>query len=133
MHEILLQLRLSPSSGVPLYRQLQDQLQALIASGKLAPGSMLPSVRQLAAGLEINMMTVSKVYSRLEAEGVLERLRGTGMRVAERKASPTAALRQADLIPLAEDLVVRGEQLELSPDQIVQVVRQIIARRKASS
>ena len=55
------------------------------------------------------------------------------MRVAERKASPTAALRQADLIPLAEDLVVRGEQLELSPDQIVQVVRQIIARRKASS
>ncbi len=129
MHELPLLLQLSPSSGVPLYRQLQEQLLALIASGRLAPGAMLPSVRQLAAALEINMMTVSKVYSRLEADGVIERLRGTGMRVAPRSAPPSLASRQAELAPLAESLVARGEQLQLSPGEILDVVRQALDQR----
>lgn len=129
MHELFLQLQLSPSSGVPLYRQLQEQLLALIASGSLVPGSMLPSVRQLAAALDINMMTVSKVYSRLEAEGVIERLRGTGMRVAPRSSPPSLASRQAELTPLAETLVARGEQLQLSPDEMLDVVRQVLTQR----
>jgi len=126
MHELTLHILLSPSSGVPLYRQLQDQLLALIVSGRLAPGAMLPSVRQLAAALDINMMTVSKVYSRMEADGVIERLRGTGMRVAPRSSPPSVASRQAELAPLAQALVARGEQLQLSPDDILSVVRRAL-------
>lgn len=126
MHELTLHILLSPSSGVPLYRQLQEQLLALIASGRLAPGDMLPSVRQLAAALDINMMTVSKVYSRMEADGVIERLRGTGMRVAPRSSPPSVASRQAELAPLAQALVARGEQLQLSPDDILSVVRRAL-------
>lgn len=126
MHELALHILLSPSSGVPLYRQLQDQLLALIVSGRLAPGAMLPSVRQLAAALDINMMTVSKVYSRMEADGVIERLRGTGMRVAPRSSPPSVASRQAELTPLAQALVARGEQLQLSPDDILSVVRRAL-------
>jgi GntR family transcriptional regulator len=123
MHELTLHILLAPSSGVPLYRQLQEQLLALIASGRLAPGDMLPSVRQLAAALDINMMTVSKVYSRMEADGVIERLRGTGMRVAPRTTPPSVASRQAELAPLAQSLVARGAQLQLAPDEILDVVR----------
>ena len=72
---------LSPSSGAPLYRQLIDQLRVEIFSGRLAPGSMLPSVRQVAHDLQINPMTVSKAYSRLADEGVVERMPGQGIRI----------------------------------------------------
>lgn len=76
---------LSPSSGAPLYRQLIDQLRVEVFSGRLAPGTMLPSVRQVAHELEINPMTVSKAYSRLADEGVLERVPGQGIRIPTRK------------------------------------------------
>jgi len=76
---------LSPSSGAPLYRQLMDQLRVEVFSGRLAPGTMLPSVRQVAHELEINPMTVSKAYSRLADEGVLERVPGQGIRIPARE------------------------------------------------
>ena len=83
---------LHPSSGVPIYRQLVDQVRALVAGGKLRPGDLLPSVRQVAQAAEINPMTVSKAYSRLEVEGLVERVRGQGMRVR----TPAVAGRVAD-------------------------------------
>src|SRR5262249_10495655 len=69
------------SSGVPIYRQLMDQVRALVASGRLAEGDLLASVRQVAQDLQVNQMTVSKAYSLLERDGVVERVRGQGMRV----------------------------------------------------
>jgi DNA-binding transcriptional regulator YhcF (GntR family) len=65
------------SSGVPIYRQLVEQVEALVAGGRLRPGDVVPSVRQVAAALGINPMTVSKAWSRLEADGVLTRDRGS--------------------------------------------------------
>ena len=76
---------LSPSSGVPLYRQLIDQLRLEAFSGRLAPGTMLPSVRQVAHDLKINPMTVSKAYSRLAEEGVVVRVPGQGIRIPMKK------------------------------------------------
>lgn len=133
MHELPLQLELHPSSGVPLYRQLQDQLTALIASGRLAAGVMLPSVRQLSADLEVNMMTVSKVYVRLEADGLIERLRGTGMRVREQASGLDATARQRELRDLADQLVMRGRQLRLTRDQVLTVVREAWTDRAPDS
>src|SRR5262245_47663350 len=72
---------LHPTSGVPIYRQLVDQVRALVAGGKLRPGDLLPSVRQVAQAADINPMTVSKAYSRLEIEGLVDRVRGQGMRI----------------------------------------------------
>lgn len=63
---------------MPIYRQIIDQVRHLIASGRWPEGTLLPSVRQMAVELEINMMTASKAYARLEADGVVERVRGTG-------------------------------------------------------
>ncbi len=73
---------LHPESGVPIYRQLIDQIRRLIAGGQLPPGAELPSVRDLALEHAVNPMTISKAYTLLEAEGLLERNRGRPMTVA---------------------------------------------------
>ena len=75
---------LNPQSGIPIYRQLLEQVRRMVASGQLAPGAELPSVRELALKHAVNPMTVSKAYSLLEAEGLLERNRGRPMTVANR-------------------------------------------------
>lgn len=114
-----------PSSGVPIYRQLIDQVEALVAGGRLRPGDGVPSVRQLAAALGVNPMTVSKAWSRLEADGVLDRDRGKGMVVAvprEREGGGLAE-RKAQVRPLVDQAVVRGLQLGLTPAQLLSVVK----------
>jgi len=65
-----------PHSGVPVYRQLMDQIRFHAASGLLEPGEELPSTRALSAELGINPMTISKAYGLLEREGVIERRPG---------------------------------------------------------
>lgn len=80
-------------SGVPIYRQLIDQIKRLIAGGRLAAGDDLPSVRELASVYQINAMTISKAYQQLEAEGLLVRRRGKPMQVAESaKVAESAAI-----------------------------------------
>lgn len=73
------------SSPVPIYRQIVEQVQRLIASGQLPPGTDLPSVRAVALHFAINPMTVSKAYSMLETAGNIVRKRGVGMTVANQK------------------------------------------------
>jgi GntR family transcriptional regulator len=70
-----------PLSGVPIYRQLMDQVQLFVTTGRIKSGDFVPSVRQLCESLRINPMTVSKAWSNLERIGVLEHVRGQGMRV----------------------------------------------------
>jgi len=65
-----------PGSGVPVYRQVMDQVKFQIVGGKLQPGSELPSTRALSLELGVNPMTISKAYSFLEKEGVVERRPG---------------------------------------------------------
>lgn len=120
-------LAVAPSSGVPVYRQIIDQVAAVIASGRASPGDPLPSVRQLAASLAVNMMTVSKAYSRMEVDGLLERVRGKGMIVAARSAaSQPVRARQAELRPLLEQAIVRGHQLGLTERQITAVFESLL-------
>ena len=126
-----LQFEIHPSSGVPIYRQIMDQVRALAASGRLAPEQLLPSIRQLATDLEVNMMTVSKAYARLEAEGLLERVRGTGMRIRPAAVGGSTEQRQKELAPLADALVARASQLGLSPAQTISVVRTAIQERQS--
>lgn len=111
-------LRVFPSSGVPIYRQLMDQVRALLLSGQLRPGDMLPSVRAVAVGLEVNPMTVSKAYSLLEAEGVVERVRGTGMRVCPPRSGLSARDRVAEVRPLLEQVGAKAQHLALTRRQV---------------
>ena len=115
---------LKPHSGVPLYRQLYDQVRRLVASGQLAPGTELPSIRELAVTHAINPMTVSKVYARLELDGVLERNRGKPMTVAaQRRPQVPLSARVETLEPALEALVLAAQQLELRAGDVVQALR----------
>ena len=121
--------QIHPSSGVPIYRQLIDQVRLLIASGRLTAGDLVPSIRQLAEELEVNMMTVSKAYARLEADGVLERDRGVGMRVKAAATSGSVQRRQLELKPDAERLAARAWQLQLSDEQTLAIVKAALKKR----
>ena len=120
-----LQFEVHPSSGVPIYRQLMDQVRAMIAGRKLQSGDLLPSVRQMSAELGVNMMTVSKAYSRLEVEGVLSRARGLGMVVEATALSGSVTERKKELRPFAEQFVVRGIQLDLTDQQMSDVLSDV--------
>lgn len=130
MHNGRLPLLVHPSSGVPIYRQIMDQLRALMASGRLKAGDLLPSVRQLSAELEVNMMTVSKAFARLEQDGLVERIRGTGMRVREQQPRGSVADRQEQLRDHGTALVTQGRQLSLTDDQILSAVKSLLREHR---
>ena len=116
-----------PSSGVPIYQQIVDQAYALVAGGRLAPGDLLPSVREVAHHADVNPMTVSRAYSQLEAEGLVERVRGRGMRV--RSAGDDGASladRKRQLAEQLEPVLHRAQQLGLTRAQVRQVVERLL-------
>src|SRR5678815_2001278 len=82
---LTLQLRLDAGSGVPVYRQLIDQVLTAVASGTLAAGDQLPTVRQVAVDLAINPNTVMRAYRELEIRGLLETQQGTGTFISHKK------------------------------------------------
>jgi len=111
---------LKPQSGIPIYRQLIEQVTRLIAGGQLAAGTELPSVRELAELHTVNPMTISKAYALLESEGLLERQRGKPMRVAARRrnqAPLTQRLQQLE--PAVRDVVLAARQLEVGKKELI--------------
>jgi len=111
---------LKPQSGIPIYRQLVEQITRLIAGGQLAAGTELPSVRELAELHTVNPMTISKAYALLESEGLLERQRGKPMRVAARRrnqAPLTQRLQQLE--PVVRDIVLAARQLEVGKKELI--------------
>jgi GntR family transcriptional regulator len=90
-------IQIDQDSGVPIYSQLVRQLRTQIATGLLAPGAALPSVRDLAGSLKINPMTVSKAYSQLESLHFIEHRRGVGMFVSAVNKDIVARLKNSML------------------------------------
>src|ERR1700693_2454907 len=80
-------LSVNPSDSTPIWSQIEEGLRRLVASGALAPGAPVPSVRDLARELSINPATVAKAYQRLAEAGVLSVRRGDGTYVADSPAS----------------------------------------------
>lgn len=118
---------IQPSSPEPIYRQIAQQLRRLIASGQLAQGEELPSVREVAGQQAINPMTVSRAYGQLEAEGLLERRRGKGMVVAARSTrtqSPDRRLQQ--LQPQLQELARQARELGLPVDVVMERLRTLL-------
>lgn len=95
-------------TGVPVYRQLIDQVRAGIASGTLSAGDQLPTVRQLAVDLEINPNTVMRAYRELELGGLLETHQGTGTFISNRKPEKKTAERDRLLGQLAGEFAARA-------------------------
>ncbi|MCK4340192.1 MAG: GntR family transcriptional regulator [Phycisphaerae bacterium] len=103
-----------------------DQVQAEVSGGRLRPGDLLPSVREVARRLQINPMTVSKAYSKLETLGVVELVRGQGMRVCAPVAWGAVHERQTQLRPLLEQAVARAYQLALTKAQVWAVLAPLL-------
>ena len=113
-NRISLLFQIKPSSGIPIYKQIIEQINRLVISGYLKPGDELPSVRQVAGYLEVNPMTISKAYSLLEATGVLERIRGKGMIIASNQKTAKNPEKRLELIrPVLIEAATQAKQLAL--------------------
>lgn len=119
---------LNPQSGIPIYRQLAEQVRRMVAGGQLQAGDELPSVRELALEHAVNPMTISKAYSLLEVEGLLVRQRGKPMQIApqsQQQYSQQARLQH--LQPQLEQLVLAARQLEITDKQLLDSLRQLLS------
>ena len=122
-----------PHSGVPIFRQLMEQVKLAIASGRLLPGDDLPSVRSLAVPLGVNPMTISKAYNLLEREGILERRPGKPLVVAAMAENQLGARRLAQLETRLKPAAALSLRLDIDPDDAVALLRRLIADCKESS
>jgi GntR family transcriptional regulator len=114
-------------SAEPIYRQLVEHVRRRVAAGQIKAGDEIPSVRELAQQLAVHPMTISKAYSLLEAEGLLERRRGLAMRVApqHQRAQP-AASRIELLRPTLERAAAEARQLQLGHSAVLKLFKDIL-------
>ena len=125
-------VQINTGSPEPIYRQLIEQVRRRIAAGQLSAGDAIPSVRELAQALAVHPMTISKAYSMLEMEGLLERRRGLSMVVAarHRRAQPPAS-RIELLRPTLQKAADEARQLELPAAKVIALFTQLLAESQA--
>ena len=127
-------IRIEASSGVPIWRQIADQIRAQCATKALVPGDCLPSVRVLAQQLAVNQNTILKVYERLTAEGLLERRHGSGTYVAQTVSSGKLEASQLELLRRQVDQVVfKALTLSVQPDEACKLVVEAFERANRKS
>ncbi len=117
------QLRLDLASGVPVYRQIIDQVTGGIAAGALKPGQQLPTVRQLAVDLSINPNTVIRAYREMEIRGVLETQQGTGTFIGSQEIRRDDAERQRQLNQLAGEFLARAGSAGFTIDELLDALQ----------
>jgi GntR family transcriptional regulator len=115
-----------PSSGVPVFRQVMDQVRFHIASGLLAAGDELPPTRTLSAELGVNPMTISKAYNLLERDGVLERRPGRPLVVRELAEDELDSEKLDQLRANLADGVRAAKQLGITADEAIRVFRHLL-------
>src|ERR1700733_5646565 len=118
------EFRLDPQSGVPVYRQLIDQVMGGMAAGTLAGGHQLPTVRQVAVDLSINPNTVVRAYRELEIRGVLETQQGTGTFISHQKVKRDDVERERQLGQLVSDFVARAGAAGFTIDDLLDQLRE---------
>jgi GntR family transcriptional regulator len=111
---------LDPRSGVPVYRQIMDQVGGGIASGALRPGDQLPTVRQLAVDLSINPNTVIRAYRELEIRGLLDTEQGTGTFISGQKVGRDEAERQRILNQLIGEFLARAGSAGFTVEELIE-------------
>jgi len=117
--------RLDHQSGVPVYRQLIDQVQAAIATGALSVGDQLPTVRRVAVDLAINPNTVVRAYREMEVRGILDTQQGTGTFVAEGRVEHSKDERERMLSQLATEFVARAGSAGFKVHELLEALQQM--------
>jgi GntR family transcriptional regulator len=117
--------RLDANSGVPVYRQLIDQVQGAIASGTLRAGDQLPTVRLVAVELAINPNTVLRAYREMEIRGILDTQQGTGTFVAARPPETTPEEKARTLAQLVREFAARAGAAGLTLNEVIEELRSL--------
>jgi GntR family transcriptional regulator len=120
------QFALDLHSGVPVYRQIIDQVRSGMALGSLAAGDQLPTVRQLAVDLAINPNTVMRAYRELELGGLLETHQGTGTFVAKKKLEGKDAQRERQLNQLANEFAARAGAAGFTVEELLERLSELV-------
>ena len=118
------EFRLDDRSGVPVYRQLIDQVMGGMAAGALPPRHQLPTVRQVAVDLSINPNTVVRAYRELEIRGVLETQQGTGTFISHQKVKRDDVERERQLTQLVTDFVARAGAAGFTIEDLLEQLRE---------
>jgi GntR family transcriptional regulator len=119
-----LHFQIDPHSGLPVYRQMIDQIKYYVASGTLRPGSQLPSVRELAQQLAVNPTTVVKAYTELQHEEVIELRHGKGAFVVEPGAAASEIQKDKVVRRLARQLAVESQQIGADYDFVDRILQE---------
>lgn len=125
-----LPFQLDLHSGVPVYRQIMDQVLAAIASGRFATGDQLPTVRQLAVDLSINPNTVIRAYRELEIRGFLDTHQGSGTFIAAQRVEPDDAERRRKLDAIVTDAVARAGAEGFTAKQVQDRLKDLLDEEK---
>lgn len=115
--------RLDLQSGVPVYRQIIDQVRGGVASGSLVVGDQLPTVRQLAVDLSINPNTVVRAYRELELGGLLETHQGTGTFISAQRFRNGEEERARQLNQIAADCIARAGAAGFTVEEVIDQLR----------
>ena len=115
-------MHLNPNSGVPIYRQVVQQLRQRIASGRLALDDQLPSARDLSRELKINPLTVIKAYQILEREGYVEMRRGLGTFATGAPRAGSAVDKRKWILPAVQQVVAEAKHLKLSASELRKLI-----------
>ena len=113
------------NNGVPIYVQLRDQIAAAIGRGDLQPGMQLPTMREVAVKLAIDLNTVQRAYAELEAEGLLVKVQGRGSFVADK---PTPRSRSHDIRMLAAKVAAQAQAAGISLTELAEALREFEKR-----
>lgn len=125
------QFALDLHSGVPVYRQLIDQVHSGMASGSLRAGDQLPTVRQLAVDLAINPNTVMRAYRELELGGMLETHQGTGTFISHKKIEKKSAERERQLTQMAGEFAARAGAAGFALEDLIDRLRDLLPHSAA--
>lgn len=123
-----MQFQIDPTSRLPIYRQLANQLREAVARGQLTPDTRLPSVRELSRTLVVNPNTIARVYTELEREGILNTRPGLGAFVARPRAELTRKVRKERLQELLDHFLTEAVHLGFSAEEVVECVAQRVGQ-----
>ncbi|HTM52268.1 MAG TPA: GntR family transcriptional regulator [Bryobacteraceae bacterium] len=121
--------QLNLRSGVPVYRQIIDQVLVAVASGACSGGDQLPTVRQLAVDLSINPNTVVRAYRELEIRGILTTHQGTGTFITETKVDPNDVERQRQLSQLVSEFVAHASGAGFTLQEVIDRLAELQAEQ----
>lgn len=121
-------LEIDHHSGVPIYRQVIEQIRGQIVAGQLKQGQQLSSVRELAEQLRVNPMTISKAYSLLELEGLVERRRGMGLFAARLRKDQEGHTKTKLLEEILRKGVVTAVQFEIPLEKVKEMLTKLYGR-----